>query len=213
MAAPVVTGSCALLAGLFPNDGADKLRARVLGGVKRTDALAGTCTSDGQLDVVRAATDPYPVVDALEPAADGTLEATVRGSWFGEDRGRVTLDGAELEVRSWGANEVRVVLPPSLESKQRYVQVERADGDTGRRKVAVGSEEGFDFFEPAGPRLQKPGPSRAYAVQCMVDGGGCWPRVRGAPLRVVRWQGKERFAGIRPRLGIVVGAASCHGYA
>ena len=147
MAAPVVTGSCALLAGLFPNDGAEQLRARILGGVKRADALAGTCTSDGQLDVVRAATDPYPVVDALEPAADGTLEATVRGSWFGEDRGRVTLDGADLEVKSWGANEVRVVLPPSLESKQRYVQVERADGDTGRRKVAVGSEEGFDFFE------------------------------------------------------------------
>lgn len=88
MAAPVVTGSCALLAGLFPNDGAEQLRARILGGVKRADALAGTCTSDGQLDVVRAATDPYPVVDALEPAADGTLEATVRGSWFGEDRGR-----------------------------------------------------------------------------------------------------------------------------
>ncbi|MFQ7066697.1 MAG: S8 family serine peptidase [Eggerthella lenta] len=31
MAAPVVTGSCALLAGLFPNDGAEQLRARILG--------------------------------------------------------------------------------------------------------------------------------------------------------------------------------------
>lgn len=147
MATPAVTGSYALLAGMYPEEDASTLRARLLGGVKRSEAIAGSCTTDGALDVVRAMENPYPVVDALD-SADGTLEATVRGSWFGAGEGSVTLDGEPLTVTSWSANQIQVVLPASLESAARYVEVQRAaDGETGRRLVVVGSEEEGAFYE------------------------------------------------------------------
>lgn len=147
MATPAVTGSYALLAGMYPEEDASTLRARLLGGVKRSEALAGSCTTDGALDVVRAMENPYPVVDALD-SVDGTLEATVRGSWFGDGEGSVTLDGEPLTVTSWSANQIQVVLPASLESAARYVEVQRAaDGETGRRLVVVGSEEEGAFYE------------------------------------------------------------------
>ncbi|WP_080798320.1 S8 family serine peptidase [Arabiibacter massiliensis] len=162
MASPAAAGAYALLAGVFADEDAETLRARLLGGVRRTDALSGTCTTDGMVDVMRAATNPYPVVDALECAADGSLEATVRGSWFGSQEGRVLLDGEELSVAQWGEDEIRVTLPASLESKRRYVEVVRAeDGETGRRQVLVGSEEGEGFYEslPA-PDLESLGLAR-----------------------------------------------------
>ncbi len=147
MATPVVTGAYALIAGLFPDEDCTTWRARILGGVSRAGALSGTCTSDGSLDIIRAASDPYPVVDALEVAADGTLAATVRGSWFGDSGGRVLLDGAELEITSWNSHEIKVVLPASLASQKRSVQVERADGETGRLNVLVRTGEEAAHYE------------------------------------------------------------------
>lgn len=151
MAAPVVSGALALLAGKFPDEDASTLRARVLGGVERTTELAGTCTSDGKLDLVRAATDPYPVVDALEPAAREAAAAhataTIRGSWFGDAEGRVLLDGEELAVTAWGDQGITVALPEQLEAKMRYVQVVRADGASGRHLLLVGQEQPPAYYE------------------------------------------------------------------
>lgn len=147
MAAPMVTGAYALIAGLFPDEDAAMWRARILGGVSRTGALSGTCTSDGSLDLVRAANNPLPVVDALEVAQDGSLSAVVRGSWFGDSPGRALLDGKDLEVVSWSSHEVSVKLPAALESKQRYIQVERADGETGRRCVLLSTGEEQASYE------------------------------------------------------------------
>lgn len=146
LSTPVVTGAYALIAGLFPDEGCDGWRARILGGVARSEGLSGTCTTDGALDIVRAVSDPYPVVDALEAASDGSLSATVRGSWFGSG-GRVLLDGEELAVSSWGPREIEVVLPASLSSQKRFVQVERSDGQTGRRSVLVATGEERALYE------------------------------------------------------------------
>lgn len=147
MATPVVTGAYALMAGLFPTEKPSEWRARILGGVVRSDELAGTCTSDGSLDLMRAATNPYPVVDALEMTHDGSLSATVRGSWFGENPGRVLLDGEELKVSSWTPHTIAIELPASLSSQMRYVQVVRSDGETGRRSVLVSTQEEFASYE------------------------------------------------------------------
>lgn len=156
-ATPAVSGAAALLAGAGLDKGpdgtrdADLLRARILGGVQRTDALAGRCTSEGQLDVVRAATNPYPVVDALVRDAADARTATVEGSWFGDVPGTVRLDGVELRIASWEANRVEVALPEGLATAQRVVEVEREDGEVGRHLLLVGAtDEGIDeglFFE------------------------------------------------------------------
>lgn len=153
MATPVVTGAYALIAGLFPTESSALWRSRILGGVSRMPALWGTCTTDGSLDVMRAASDPFPVVDALEVAQDGSLSATVRGSWFGDQTGRVLLDGKPLAVTSWSSHEISVVLPASLATKLHYVQVERVDGDTGRRGVVMSTGEETTLYEdlPAPP--------------------------------------------------------------
>ncbi len=143
MASPAVAGAVALLAAVFPDEDAATLRARILGGVSRSDKLEGTCTSDGQLDLIKAATDPYPVVDALALASDGSNRATVRGSWFGEEAGRVLLDGQVLQVAAWSASSIEVIMPDSLQTQRRYVKVEHANnaGQTGRRLLITGSHE------------------------------------------------------------------------
>lgn len=189
MAAPVVTGALALLAGAFPHEDASVLRARVLGGVERTEALAGTCTSDGRLDLARAASDPYPVVDALEPAARADAgarsSAIVRGSWFGDVAGRVLLDGEELPVASWSAQGIVVELPQQLEAKMRYVQVVRADGESGRRLFLTGQEAPPACYESL------PAPDLQGLGMADVDQGASW-QVASAHATVYATSDKAR---------------------
>lgn len=189
MATPVVTGALALLAGAFPHEDASVLRARVLGGVERTEALAGTCTSDGRLDLARAASDPYPVVDALEPAARADAgarsSATVRGSWFGDVAGRVLLDGEELPVASWSAQGIVVELPQQLEAKMRYVQVVRADGESGRRLFLTGQEAPPACYESL------PAPDLQGLGMADVDQGASW-QVASAHATVYATSDKAR---------------------
>ena len=167
-ATPAVSGAAALLAGAglgndaSGNKDASLLRARILGGVLRTDALAGRCTSEGQLDIMRAATSPYPVVDALVRDSAGSLSASVEGSWFGDDAGRVLLDGVELHVSSWSGNRIEITLPEGLATEQRFVQVERADGSSGRHLLLIEAtdekaDEGLYFESLPAPDLEKLG--------------------------------------------------------
>ena len=174
MAAPAVTGAVGLLSGAFPDESAAEIRARILGGAVQAEALTGTCTTDGRLDLVKSATDPRPVVDELQMLASHVGEgaqAEVLGSWFGEEPGSVWLDDQELSVAQWGAERVVVEFPDRLTAEYRYVKVERADGQSGRHLLVVGDAEGSGqpsdaFYEslPA-PDLEQLGLEEASSVE------------------------------------------------
>lgn len=148
--APVTSGALALLAAAYPDDSAAQRKARLLGSVARDEVLAGTCIADGRLDLART-DDPYPVISEVAQDAADPAQVVVRGAFFGEGAGAVTVEGAgALEVVSWSPGEVRATLPAGLDSAVRSVVVRRSDDGTGRAPTYLeGTAERPDeaFFE------------------------------------------------------------------
>ncbi len=169
LAAPMVTGAIALLAAAYPDDSPATLKNRLLGSVTRSDALAGTCTSDGRLDLSRT-DNPYPVVSTVEQDASDTRVVTVSGSFFGNAVGGVSVEGVDdgqVAITSWGDSQITLALPAGLQAANRYVTVTRAsDSDTGRRLVALKGTAEADstcFDELPAPDLGSLGLSRTQS--------------------------------------------------
>lgn len=115
MAAPVVTGGVALLASAYGYTDSSKstaenmseLRARIEGGVSRLSSLKDKAVSEGTLDLTKAVTSPYPVIDTF--TQDGN-KLTLDGYFF-SNVGSVEMDGKQLTPDSWSDNKITVTLP------------------------------------------------------------------------------------------------------
>ncbi len=165
VAASVVTGAVALLYDYYDaeklNDVQQKeilkeIRARIAGGVTRTEEMKDLCASGGYLDLEKAVTNPYPVLDALEQNGS---EAIIKGYFFGST-GTLEMDGKQVEVKSWSDRELVFTLPGGTreglhefkitdKSKQEYGTTQY-----GRDKLwveAVREIPSGDFFEALTP--------------------------------------------------------------
>lgn len=139
MAAPMVTGTAALLAERYGGtDGAAaaEICARLKGGVNRTDGfdLEERSVSGGFLDA-GAAFDDTRVVPVLSGIQQDEETAELTGYFFGTETGSVTVDGAAAQLESWSDNSITIILP---------------EGSAGNRQVAVISAEGkygHDYFD------------------------------------------------------------------
>lgn len=117
MAAPVVTGSVALLSAWYQSRGKDydtpealsEIRARIAGGVTRTEEMQDLCVSGGYLNLEKAMTTPYPVLDSIEQNEDGS--AVIEGYFFGET-GTLKMDGLIItDIEEWTEHSVSFQIP------------------------------------------------------------------------------------------------------
>lgn len=165
VAAPVVTGAVALLydyydvekLNIVQQKGAlEEIRARIAGGVTRTEEMKDLCASGGYLNLEKAVTSPYPVLDALEQNGS---EATIKGYFFGK-QGTLEMDGKQVEVKSWSDREIVFTLPDETREGLHKVKItdkskqEYGTTQYGRDELwveEVRETPSGDFFEALAP--------------------------------------------------------------
>jgi subtilisin family serine protease/N-acetylneuraminic acid mutarotase len=134
MATPHVTGSIAVLAAEYPDDGPLERISRIRSGVDVLPQLAGQANTGGRLNFA-GSIDPglvrSPWATGLfyeRPVAAGS-ELTVEGVLFGDAVGRVLLSDGVTEVEApvvwWAAGVVEATMP---DTRNGMVILERADG-------------------------------------------------------------------------------------
>ena len=140
MATPVVTAALAIAASNFETDyectpeAAAMRAARVIGSARRTEDLSGFCRSGGMVDISGMLDEDYsPVVEAAQND-DKTM--TIKGYFFGEESGRVLIDGVSCAVLEWADRCISVSLPEALAQSDVRVDIETASGKSGMRYVA-----------------------------------------------------------------------------
>ncbi|MCQ2752417.1 MAG: S8 family serine peptidase, partial [Coriobacteriales bacterium] len=119
MATPCTTGvvsMCASAMDHIPNCAADakSIIAKVKGGVERTGKLNDVCTTKGfvQANCAFQNTGFNPVPN--EVVLDSTnFKATIKGSYFGDTPGTVTVAGETKTVDSWSDSEITIGLSGS----------------------------------------------------------------------------------------------------
>lgn len=147
MAAPAVTGAIALLSDAYgvssieePEEQAQvmyEIRARVAGGVTRTEEMSDTCVSGGYLDMKKAVTSPYPVLDELIQQGNRGI---LKGYFFGAE-GIITMDGEELTATGWDDTEITFTLPPGTAEGMHIFRV------TDTETAEDGSQYGQNYFQ------------------------------------------------------------------
>ena len=162
MACPVVAGEAAVLAAKFPEDAVDKLSARIIGSVRRSDSLAGKCVSGGIANL-RYALDDEKTAPVLFSAQKDDNLIRIGGYFFGKEKGTVTLDGSKLSVTSWNENEITAKLPSDFQAGDKLIEVHKVTGDEslrdGHRRFVTGAETGSDetgdytYLSPEGMEL------------------------------------------------------------
>lgn len=129
MATPAASGVAALLASAGIDD-VFELKARIIGGVNRNDALSEYTVSQGILDAEKAYYNPEAVVDSIECKGN---KITINGWFFGDFKGKVSMSGTELEVVQWNDNTVVCKTPDNSTSGTYEFRVTASDGRTGRK--------------------------------------------------------------------------------
>lgn len=145
MAAPVVTGAAAVLAcgeatseDVLATQDADALAAQAAGRAARlkgstvpTDDFAGTCRSNGMLDLGVGEADMTPSITGAQ-AGEGGKAIIVNGYFFGEGGGEsaISIDGEPCEVASWSANTVEASLPNGRHSGGASIELTASNGKT-----------------------------------------------------------------------------------
>ena len=147
MAAPAVTGAVALLSDAYGVSGIEdpeeqaqamyEIRARLAGGVTRTEEMSDTCVSGGYLDLEKAVTTPYPVLDELTQQGNRGI---LKGYFFGSE-GTLTMDGEELRVSEWTDTQITFTLPAGTAEGMHVFRV------TDTETAADGSQYGQDHFQ------------------------------------------------------------------
>src|SRR5437879_4205543 len=90
MAAPHVTGSCALLTAHFPNDNYQQIINRIVSNVDPLPALAGKCVSGGRLNLQKALGGSAPPPPPEKPTVT-TVATDATASEQGPDTGTFTV--------------------------------------------------------------------------------------------------------------------------
>src|ERR1051326_2797226 len=87
MAAPHITGACALLFAHFPNDNYQQIINRILTSVDPLSGLAGKCRSGGRLNLQKALSGggppppPKPTVTVVATDADSSEQGPETGTF------------------------------------------------------------------------------------------------------------------------------------
>ena len=129
MACPAAVGVAALLASAGIDDPME-IKARLIGGVQRSEALSDMVVSQGILDAEKAYYNPEAVVNSIQQQGD---EIIINGYFFGDDKGAVTMTGANLEPKQWSDNKIVCKAPENAKSGNYEFKVTAADGRTGRK--------------------------------------------------------------------------------
>ena len=134
MAAPMITGSYALLSDYNSNWSNEEIKARIVGGVVRdNEDLKHRSRSDGRFNMGLAISDPYPVLNKLEK---GNGTATVSGYFF-KYTGNIYVDGIECKVLDWSDNKINFELPKDI-GKGNHEFVVETENKSGRAKFDLG---------------------------------------------------------------------------
>lgn len=134
MAAPMITGSYALLSDYNANWSNEEIKARIVGGVVRdSDDLKYKSRSDGRFDMGLAVSDPCPVLNKLEK---GNGNATISGYFFNYG-GSIYVDGRECKVLEWSDNKIKFELPDDIGTGNHEFVVE-TENKSGRAKFDLG---------------------------------------------------------------------------
>lgn len=167
MAAPEVCGVAALLASSGVDD-VFELKARLIGGVNRTEALADYTVSQGCIDAEKAYYNPEAVVDSIEQW-DG--EITINGYFFGEAAGTVTMTGTALEIVSWSDKAVVCKTPDGMKSGTYEFRVTAADGRTGRKYLKFnGNDSQWKNLSTENITISEDGYENGGAMFCQANG-------------------------------------------
>lgn len=151
MAAPVVTGAVAVLAGQHPDDSAAKLAARLKGAAQREDRYAGLCSTGGRVSI-DGGQDPAPTPTAAEVSADGG--SIVVSGYFVDPGTQVLISGAacsettrEEVAGSDGVTQITVQVPESFAGGEQWVELVSSDAERGRLYVDFGTYAALDYYE------------------------------------------------------------------
>ena len=146
MATPAVTGSVALLAAKYSNESADVLATRIKGGTTDSANYTANSISGGYLNVEKAQNNPNPVVYEAGDQ-DGTV--TLKGHFLGNEKGSITIDGADATaaVVNWSADVITLDKAKLSAEKGRHEVVIKAGQNTGRSNLSFGSDAAAQGFE------------------------------------------------------------------
>ncbi len=122
MATPMVTGMVSIAAKYFPDDSAGKRAARIIGSVKRSDDLKDLCRSDGLVNARNMIDGKYyPVVNRTGYDSRGKLH--IYGYFFGDTKGKITIDGKEYEVYKWTDEDITLNNTSSMTAGEKEIKV------------------------------------------------------------------------------------------
>ena len=153
MAAPVVTGVVAVLAGQNPDDSAAKLVARLKGAAQCEDRYADLCSTGGRVSI-DGGQDPAPVPTDAEVSADGG--SIVVSGYFVDPGTKVLVGGvacaetAREEVAgSDGITRITVQVPEGFAGGEQWVELVAPDSQSGRLYADFGTYAALSYYEQA----------------------------------------------------------------
>ena len=152
MAAPVVTGAVAVLAGQHPDESAAQLAARLKGGVQQEERYSSLCSTGGRVSV-DGSQDPAPVPVESYISADGS-SIVVEGYFVDADT-QVLVGGvacSELSRTSGssdGLTEITVQIPEGFAGGEQWVELVSSDTERGRLYADFGTYEVLIYYDEA----------------------------------------------------------------
>lgn len=132
IAAPIVTAEVAMLTRIFPDETPSQIRARVIGGVDRT--MEGLVASDGRINMKKAIQNPYPVINTL--TQNENRQIVLAGEFFGEQAGKVSLNGNGLDIVSWSQSEIVLKYTGDFGGYGSF-KITRSDGETSTQLLVM----------------------------------------------------------------------------
>ena len=141
MAAPLATGAASICSTTIdqsenPSDRAIELASLLKSCTTQYDQFAGTCTSNGTLDLskLKNREEATPAISAVTLVEGDQNYLDISGLAFGST-GTVSIDGQNAEVVSWQDSAVRVKVPNGVLSGKHVVTVSNAAGAGSRATV------------------------------------------------------------------------------
>lgn len=150
MASPVATGVTAVIAGMYPEDSAAKLAARVKGAVRTDERYEDLCSTGGAV-TVSGADDSAPVpVEARR--SDDVATVVVRGYFIPEGT-EVSVDGMPCAVldrievpESDGLVELTVQVPSGFDGGEAWVVIQAGEA-RGRLYANLGADDALVCYD------------------------------------------------------------------
>ena len=144
MATPCVAGCAAIVSSGISGVDASVRAAQTVrickGAVRQADGYTGLCKQNGQIDLglVGDASGYAPVIESAQAAA-GTV--TVKGAYFGTEKGALSVGGAEAQVLSWSDSSITAAWPQDVASGLVAVSVTSAAGSESHRAFILEAPE------------------------------------------------------------------------